>query len=96
MGDEVNNNKNMKIVKCRSCQADIFFIPLENGKRHPVNVWKKRIFVFLDDLGWQLETGYESHFSTCPQANAWRKKKYERKKSNDTVPDNSNNGMPQE
>jgi hypothetical protein len=75
-----------KIVRCRSCNAEIFFIELENGKKHPVNAKPKKVFISMEGIGWGLETGYESHFSTCPQADSWRRSKtHERKDVNGNV-----------
>ena len=70
---------NKKVVKCRSCKADIIFI--KHGKKfHPVNVNPKKLFVFIKEYydlmesgAWQLVDAYESHFATCPDAAKWRK-----------------------
>ncbi len=72
-----------RIVKCRSCDADIFFI--RHGKKfHPVNIKPKKLFVLIkkyydpqEDGTWQLIDCYESHFSNCPDAETWRKRKKE-------------------
>jgi len=69
---------NRKIVKCRTCQSEIFFIKM-NGKYHPVNVMPKLVYI-LDELEglpaeWILTKGYESHFSNCPEAKHFRKNK---------------------
>lgn len=77
--------KDKKIVRCRTCSADIFFIKLENGKNHPVNAKPKKVFIYLEGAGWDLETGHESHFSSCPQANTWRNKNRERNEVNGNV-----------
>ncbi len=69
---------NKKIVKCRSCNTDIFFI--RHGRKfHPVNVNPKKLFVFMEEYydgmkssRFKLVDCYESHFATCPQANTWR------------------------
>lgn len=70
------------IVKCRTCKADIFFISYK-GKKHPVNAKPKKVFVAdEDEFGnvnfWELVNGYESHFSSCLQADSWRKDKKEK------------------
>lgn len=64
-------------TKCRSCEADIFFIKYK-GRPHPVNAKPKKVFIPVEVVGeetkWNFKFGYESHFSNCPQVNAWRKK----------------------
>lgn len=70
----------MKIVKCRSCKANIFYIKYK-GKAHPINAMPRKVFVpvgenkFGSVSSWELMYGYESHFATCPDAAKWRKKK---------------------
>lgn len=65
------------ITKCKSCGADIIFIKM-NGKPHPVNAKPKKVFVNLNKgwaaACWVFDNGYESHFSSCPQAKQWRSK----------------------
>jgi len=65
-----------RLVNCRSCGQEIFFIPYK-GKVHPVNSTARRGFyeyVHADKADeFILATFYESHFSTCPQAQDWRK-----------------------
>ena len=70
-----------KIVKCRTCGAEIFFIRYKD-KFHPVNLKPKKLFVLtkkyydLMEAGfWKVTECYESHFSSCPDAEHWRKKK---------------------
>jgi hypothetical protein len=66
----------MKIVKCKSCGADIFWIKYKE-KNHPLNAKPKKVFVaseFPDGTVWSFRSGYESHYSSCPQASSWRKK----------------------
>ncbi len=81
----------MKITKCKSCGAEIFFIEYK-GKSHPINAKPRKVFIpedafsnslfywkptaESDTIYWrEIINGYESHFSTCPQAKDWRKKK---------------------
>ena len=54
---------------CRSCGARIVWMMTSNNRRMPVNA----------ETAEHGETIYEhgrhvSHFSTCPQANQWRKR----------------------
>ena len=50
---------------CASCRAPIAWVVTAKGKRMPVN-WPAR----ADADG--VRRG-ESHFATCPEADAWRK-----------------------
>jgi hypothetical protein len=50
------------IVDCRSCGAPIVWVRTVAGYRMPVNAAPG-------------ELDGESHFATCPHADAWRKKK---------------------
>jgi hypothetical protein len=75
----VSDKDTSKIVKCRSCSADIFFITYKD-KKHPVNAKPKKVFISQEDefgntMYWELVNGYESHFSSCPNSDFWRKKK---------------------
>ena len=68
-----------EIVKCKSCNADIFFVRYKD-KYHPVNAKAKKVFVLSDDghmpaLFWEFINGYESHFATCPNAAQHRRKR---------------------
>jgi hypothetical protein len=56
--------KGEKVVPCRSCGKDIFFVKTKKGKFLPVN----------------RET-LEAHFTDCPEAKEWRKKRDSAKKS---------------
>ena len=66
----------MKQGNCRSCNAEIYWIDLK-GKAHPIDIKPASRILLRED---RLDTGeikdtYVSHFSTCPQADKWRKKK---------------------
>ena len=52
---------------------------MSNFKKHPINLKAKRVFIANEDeFGglnfWELVNGFESHFSTCPKAEEFRKK----------------------
>ncbi len=55
---------------CRSCKNPIYWIRTPKGKAMPLDKVKMTI---VDSLG-ETHTGYESHFSTCPNAGSHRKK----------------------
>jgi len=55
--------------ECRSCQAPIYWLKTNAGKRMPVDRQAKTV-VTKDG---ETVTGHESHFSTCPQAGQWRR-----------------------
>jgi len=66
------------IVTCKSCGAEIIFINYKD-KFHPVNAKPRKIFFNLNK-GWEaacwvFDEGYESHYSSCPDADRWRKRK---------------------
>lgn len=70
-----------KIVKCKSCNADIFFITTQDGFPHPCNAKELKVWIpyhgrgyNAKDIFWQLHQAFESHFATCPDAEHWRKK----------------------
>lgn len=65
-------------MKCK-CGQEILFLVLSSGKKHPVNMMPKKVWVSYPDIGapgryfYKLMEGYESHFSTCPFADEFRK-----------------------
>jgi hypothetical protein len=79
----------MSYSTCRSCGAKIHWIELKSGKKHPCDPEEvsanecEEGDKFVTDLGEIVvvgkssknESGYVSHFSTCPDADDWRKDK---------------------
>lgn len=76
--------KNIKVVSCRGCCDQIFFVKI-NGKFHPLNFNPKLVFVpkefikndqneIIEVKQWEIAAGYESHFATCKFAHRFRKK----------------------
>lgn len=66
----------MQMGKCKTCQANIAWI-VGKGKPQIVNAKPKIVWVANEDeFGnlnfWELVRGYESHFSTCPNATQHR------------------------
>lgn len=77
--------------QCRSCGAKIQWIQLESGKNMPVDEGyfdineaergdklitdEGEVISFNPDLNYEDKQVRVSHFSTCPQADDWRKKK---------------------
>jgi len=77
------------MARCRSCGAEILFIKTSGGKMHPVNAdpvqfnhkpgAKGRVIIGngqvvpADIREDGKERGWISHFSTCPDANRFRK-----------------------
>jgi hypothetical protein len=58
------------IVKCRGCDEDImFFKSAKTGKMIPVNL---RLITIVTKDGY-FHKGFETHFSTCPKAEQFRK-----------------------
>ena len=62
---------------CRSCVASIQWAVTTAGKKVPLNTKPLKVFVLVDrETGiYGLETGFESHFATCPEAKTHRKDK---------------------
>ena len=68
--------------RCRSCRALIEWVHTEAGKRMPVEEQEGgNVLVDADLVGERVaryvgdgEGTHVSHFATCPQAAAWRKR----------------------
>ena len=59
---------------CKSCDAEIIWAKTTNGKAMPLNVKKTRVLVLNASGNIDFsQFGHESHFATCPNADAWRK-----------------------
>jgi len=55
---------------CKSCGAEIQWVVMKStGKSNPLNMNKKTILT----LDGEIVQGFESHFSTCPNAKSHRK-----------------------
>jgi hypothetical protein len=67
-------------MKCRgpTCGAEITFISKRGGGKHPVNLPAKQLWVEGDDGLCDLRLCYESHYATCPDADAFRPPRDER------------------
>lgn len=61
---------------CRSCGAEIRWVKIAgSGKAMPVDLEPLKVVVLRsEDVGWEVVTGYTSHFATCPDADWWRGK----------------------
>jgi hypothetical protein len=56
---------------CRTCGAEILFVPTAEGKPMPLNLpGQVRWLVGQDGIGRRVFV-YETHFATCPQSKAW-------------------------
>ena len=57
-----------RVSHCRSCGADIVWLPTASGKSMPVDAST------VDDEDEHYEhSKHVSHFATCPSADWWRK-----------------------
>lgn len=76
---EINNKK---LTKCTGCGANIFFVTSKSGKYVPLNaeieiadgnkiLWQDEINGFKRLA--EGKKGYSSHFSTCPDADNFRR-----------------------
>jgi hypothetical protein len=74
----------MNIATCNSCKADILWVKTVNGKSMPLDATPVvNGNIYLDEIGRAVYLGkgedatgktlYVSHFSSCPQAQKWRK-----------------------
>lgn len=61
--------------ECKGCGAPIMWIATRDGKKMPLDVAKKVVYVIESDGVPRLVRGHESHFATCPKANTFRKRK---------------------
>lgn len=57
-----------RITRCRSCRAKVIWFKTEAGKRMPIDADT----VEAEDDELDLER-HVSHFSTCPDADSWRR-----------------------
>jgi len=74
----------MNKSKCSSCGAEVYWVVTPNGKRMPldVNPWMIAVFGDRSKDGVTIDSenvdrfvrGYNSHFSSCPNAAAHRSK----------------------
>lgn len=67
--------------KCRSCQGPIIWAPTATGSRMPLEPHPQGTVVIEDGVAHVTSVPppegvdlYVSHFATCPQAGAWRRK----------------------
>ena len=65
----------LETANCRSCGALIYWIETERGKKMPVDTGRVAIMVPDEDgRNAKLVYGYQSHFTTCPDAKKHRAK----------------------
>ena len=60
---------------CRSCGKPILWINTSTGKRMPLDAEPERRFVLeagTDPMVAKIRNTYQSHFSTCKDADKWR------------------------
>lgn len=63
---------------CRSCGAAVLWVETDSGKRMPLDAEPERRFVIeagVSPMKARLRNTYQSHFSTCVDADRWRKEK---------------------
>ena len=64
----------MRVDKCRSCGEEIVWIETFKGRSMPCN--RKVVSVVTGEgLESKIVKGRIPHWATCPDAEAWRKKK---------------------
>jgi len=61
--------------KCKDCEADITWLKTKNGKNMPVNTESLVPGERPQDTIYDANAGHESHWSTCPSAEKFQKKK---------------------
>lgn len=60
------------MATCRDCDADITWLKTKAGKNMPVNT---ESLESRDDTEYDANKGHEAHWSTCPSADNFRRKK---------------------
>ena len=53
---------------CSSCDAPIYWVTLESGKRMPLDRGRQVRVGFVSGRGFVAMGSYTSHFATCPNA----------------------------
>lgn len=66
--DDTSEEHERRIVRCRSCNAKIIFLPTATGKKMPIDADT----VEPDDEEFDRDK-HTSHFSSCPNASKHRK-----------------------
>jgi hypothetical protein len=66
--------------QCRSCGAEVIWARTRIGKLSPMQLDARGTWVIVDGVARTMDLGdegpyYSSHFSTCPDAGGWRKRK---------------------
>lgn len=62
-------DKAKNVTRCRSCQAEIVWLPTTKDKKAPVNAETVEVGDTLFD-----PKKHMNHFATCPHAKQWKKK----------------------
>ena len=62
--------------KCKTCDADIVWVESQDGRKHPLDdrLLTVAVTVGEDPLVVRFIQARSSHFATCPQADAHRKR----------------------
>jgi hypothetical protein len=68
-----------KVEPCRSCKSPVVWALMPSGKWNPMDAKPERRFILNPGedgvLRAESQPTYQSHYSTCPQAAEWRKRK---------------------
>jgi hypothetical protein len=68
--DDTTEAHERRIVRCRSCRARIVWLDTNNNRRMPVDADT------VDPEDTEYEQGkHVCHFTTCPQADEWRRRR---------------------
>ena len=62
------------MAKCKGCGAEIVWIKTANGKMMPLDSKEKMYYCAINGE-WRIYRGREAHWSTCPNADRFKKKK---------------------
>ena len=75
----MSDKADLKRSSCKSCGADVYWLKQIDGKDVIVDTDPVKVFVEVASEGpqrvYSLRIGYQSHFSSCPDAAQWRKPK---------------------
>ena len=61
-------------TKCKRCGGEIMWCVMPSGAKMPLDANPKKMIQVKEGIGEVIDV-YESHFSTCPNADEFRKKK---------------------
>ncbi len=62
----------MSNPKCKKCGAELLWCMMPSGAKMPLDAKPKKLIQVKEGIGEVIDV-YESHFSTCPSADQFRR-----------------------